>query len=63
MQQELELLRQKTAVRLAVVVRSLSSRRELVELVRVQLVLQISAMVVLLKDQFLVNTMSALLRK
>jgi hypothetical protein len=63
MQQELELLRQRTAVRLAVVVRSLSNRRELVELVRVQLVLQISAMVVLLKDQFLVNTMSALLRK
>ena len=45
------------------VVRSLSSRRELEELVRVQLVLQINAMVVLLKDQFLVNTMSALLRK
>jgi hypothetical protein len=63
MQQELELLRQRTAVRLAVVVRSLSSRRELEELVRVQLVLQINAMVVLLKDQFLVNTMSALLRK
>jgi hypothetical protein len=63
MQQELELLRQKTAARLAVVVRSLSSRRELEELVRVQLVLQISAMVVLLKDQFLGNTMSALLRK
>jgi hypothetical protein len=46
-----------------VVVRSLSSRRELEELVRVQLAPQISVMVELLKDQFLVNTMSALLRK